>query len=442
MRTLVIGVAILGSAVFVAAPLSSPPLPYRSLERSEGTASCASTVCHGSLTPWKESRVLQNEYVTWTRQDKHAQAYAVLRNDASRKIVKNLGLPKAAWESAVCLDCHSHNVAKKYRSERFVLSDGVTCEACHGPAGKWLAAHDDDGRTHDQNIADGLYPLEDPVARARLCLSCHGGNGDRFVTHRMMSAGHPRISFELQTFSMIQPAHFATSTSEHPQAKPWNGARIWAVGQAVAVSEQMSLIADRARNDAGPFPELALFDCNACHHEMSDKRWKPRSAFGASPPPGVVRLNEANLLLLRAIARQVDAELGKQVNERAAALQAANAGDGDLIVAAKEMKETADEVQRRLRSYAFSQPAMAALARAIADEGAAGNFLDYASAEQALMSLGSIIDFMNRSGSLDDPEGANVALAALSETLNSDESWSAAEFPTRLERLRKVLRER
>jgi len=442
MKVVILAGAIFGSAVLLAASGPAPTMPHRSAERSEGTASCASTVCHGSLTPWKESSVLQNEYVTWTRQDKHAQAYSVLRNDVSKQIAKKLRLGKAAWESSLCLDCHAHNVPAARRSERFVLSDGVTCESCHGPAGKWLSAHDDVGRTHEQNLADGVYPLDDPAARARLCLGCHGGNADRFVTHRMMSAGHPRISFELQTFSMIQPAHFATSQAEHPQAKPWNGARIWAVGQAVAVAEQMSVLGNFLRNRDGVFPELALFDCNACHHEMSDKRWKPQGAFGETPPPGVVRLNESNLLLLRVIARQVDADLGTRVMEAGAALQAANAGDGDLPVAAKKMKDAADEVERRLRSFTFSEEVMAGLARAIVDDGAAGHFLDYASAEQAFMSLGSIVDFMNRSGFLADPAGANAALADLAETLKSDESFRAKEFQSKLGSLRKVVREK
>ena len=30
----------------------------------------------------------------------------------------------------------------------------------------------------------GLFPTDDPAERARLCLSCHFGNADRFVTHR------------------------------------------------------------------------------------------------------------------------------------------------------------------------------------------------------------------------------------------------------------------
>ena len=54
-----------------------------------------------------------------------------------------------------------------------------------------------------------MYPTDQPVARAQLCLSCHfGTEQNKFVTHRIMGAGHPRMSFELDTFTAIQPAHY------------------------------------------------------------------------------------------------------------------------------------------------------------------------------------------------------------------------------------------
>lgn len=445
MRFLLTGASILGAFILLGArpaprPLPSPTLPYRSADRTEGTVACASTVCHGSLTPWKESGVLQNEYVTWTRLDKHAQAWTVLTNEQSKKIAKNLGLERPASESALCLDCHAHNVPKKNRSERFVLSDGVTCEACHGPSGRWITSHAKKETTHSQNVEDGLYPIDDPVARAKLCLSCHGGNADRFVTHRIMSAGHPRISFELETFSMIEPAHFALSRAEHPQAKSWNGVRIWAAGQAVAVSEQMTLLMNPSRNHDGPFPELVMFDCNACHHLKSDRRWKPQGAFGATPPPGIVRLNDANLLMLRVIARQIDSTLADRVTQRAAALQAANAGTGDMSAAAKNMKETAEEVGQRVQTVTFSPVVMASLALAVIDEGIDGRFQDYAGAEQAYMSLGSVVDFMNRTGELKNAEGVNKALGEIGDSLRSDETWKPADFQSRLADIRKLIR--
>ena len=52
------------------------------------------------------------------------------------------------------------------RGERFQLDDGVSCEACHGPSGRWLESHVQDGATHEDNLKAGLYPTAEPV-RAR-----------------------------------------------------------------------------------------------------------------------------------------------------------------------------------------------------------------------------------------------------------------------------------
>ena len=61
------------------------------------------------------------------------------------------------------------------------------------------------------------------------------------------------------------------------------------------------------RSHDGLFPELVLFDCHACHHPMSDKRWAPRV-----PGPrarACVRLNDSSMLMVRQIARVVDPAL-------------------------------------------------------------------------------------------------------------------------------------
>jgi light-regulated signal transduction histidine kinase (bacteriophytochrome) len=86
----------------------------------------------------------------------------------------------------------------------FVMADGVACETCHGPAQRWISSHVQPNATHAQNLANGMYATADDVQRARLCLSCHFGTADKFVDHRMISAGHPRLSFELDTFSQIE----------------------------------------------------------------------------------------------------------------------------------------------------------------------------------------------------------------------------------------------
>src|ERR1700674_612226 len=112
-------------------PAAHPPLPYQIKDKSMGVVNCANSLCHGSVQPWKDANVLQNEYVTWSRVDKHSRAYKVLFNEQSARMPRNLGMGNAA-EPKVCLDCHAHNVAKVQRGDRLKFDDGFPCEACHG----------------------------------------------------------------------------------------------------------------------------------------------------------------------------------------------------------------------------------------------------------------------------------------------------------------------
>ena len=98
-----------------------------------GVASCAGSTCHGAVQPLKGSSVAQNEYITWSRKDKHAKAYAVLGEERSQRIAHNLGLADART-AQVCLDCHADNVPADRRGPQFQIADGVGCEACHGGA--------------------------------------------------------------------------------------------------------------------------------------------------------------------------------------------------------------------------------------------------------------------------------------------------------------------
>src|SRR5262249_39412834 len=89
---------------------SAAPLPNYAHDKTLGVGTCSSSLCHGAMETWKGSHVLQNEYVTWSRSDKHhLRAYAVLLSERSKEIAKKLNLPKPAHQTRECLDCHTHN---------------------------------------------------------------------------------------------------------------------------------------------------------------------------------------------------------------------------------------------------------------------------------------------------------------------------------------------
>lgn len=385
------------------------------------------------MRPYKDSNVLQTEYVTWSRVDKHARAFLVLSNPLSQRIARNLGIGDPT-KAKLCLDCHAHNIPVNLQGERFKLEDGVSCEACHGPSGRWLKDHSQEGASHAKNIEGGLYPVSDPAARAELCLSCHFGNADRFVTHRMMGAGHPRMSFELDTFTTVEPAHFKPDSDWEKRKRVWDGVQVWAIGQAMVVRETMAVLADPKRSHDGLFPELVLFDCHACHHPMSDKRWTPRVA---GLGPGVVRINDSSMLMVRQIAKVADPALGARVADTMNQLQRAAAGrGGDPTAVARQLQNEMNTLVGVLSTRNFGEAEMRAVLAGLVDDGLAGQYNDYAGAEQATMAIGSVANFMYQKGALKSAAGINSGLGGLQSAVADDERYRPAQFQTALRNFR------
>lgn len=417
---------------------SAQTLPDQSRDRTLGVVNCASSLCHGSIAGWDGSPVVQNEYVVWSRLDKHARAYQLLLNERSRRIAANLGLPQPAHQSKVCLDCHAHNPATAPAPAQKV-SDGITCEGCHGPAQRWIASHTAPDASHRGNLANGLYPSDEPLARARLCLSCHFGNADKYVSHRIMAAGHPRLSFEMETFTNLQPAHFKVDADYVRRKGPVDGVRVWAIGQAMAVATQIDILLDPKRGRDGAFPELTLFDCHACHHPMADTRWKPITAFGKSISPGLVRLNDSGMLMLRLILRQVDPALGERFIAAVRELNQAVAGHGDMGARALAVRRLAEEAAARIAGSGVSNDNLRAMALALVDDGLAGAYPDYAGAEQAAMALGSVVNTLHKLGQFKSAAALNKGLANVRAGLVQDEAYRQVDFQARLRSFRPLV---
>jgi hypothetical protein len=415
----------------VSLPASGAPLPDESPLRSLGVASCAASTCHGAAEPWKGSSVLQTEYHTWLRGDKHARAYAVLLNDRSKAIATKLGLKEPAHRSAICLDCHAHNVPAARREKEFVLADGVGCESCHGPAQRWIRRHVEKGATHAANVGDGLYPGERVVERARLCLGCHFGNARKFVSHRMMGAGHPRLSFELDTFLRIGPVHYRIDEDWTRRKGGWDGVSNWAVGQAVAAQELLKMLLDPVRGRDGLFPELVLFDCHACHQPMADRRNKGRLPAG----PGAVRLNDSGLLMLRLIARHVDPASGAKFSGQLERLHPAIAKGNDGANEARATLVLIEQLLPVVVAHRFSAQDVRGMMEALLEDGIAGHYSDYAGAEQATMALQSLANGLRQRG-VPPRDAAQTSMKRLLATVADDEAFKADAFQAALREFR------
>jgi hypothetical protein len=356
-----------------------------------GVATCAASQCHGSAVPQEGSNVLQNEYVTWTQSDPHSTAYAVLSNELSRAIAARLGLASAN-KAEICLDCHTDNVSAKQRGERFQLSDGVGCEGCHGGAENWLTTHYNAPEVnHTDNVAAGLYPTDRATDRASLCLSCHLGTSEKFATHRIMAAGHPRLAFELDTFTELwrtagrQP-HYRIDADYRERKNPASHSFTWAAGLLVEGRQRLGLILDAKFAGDSLFPELGLYDCHACHRSMKTVQWRSLPRHGGAGP-GVPFLNDGALVMILALTTAIAPDDADSLRAALTALHVAGSSSiEDIQNAAQNLDGILRKIQSRLSAGALRDRERQILAE-ILESAAAGNFLDYVSAEQAFMAV-------------------------------------------------------
>lgn len=407
-------------------------LPEKSPAKHLGVATCAASQCHGSAIPRDATGILQNEYVTWTQADPHANAYEVLSGDAARRIAARLGIGNAR-NAEDCLGCHADNVAADRRGEKFQLSDGVGCEACHGGAEHWLASHYNVASvSRADNLAAGMYPANDAAARADLCLSCHLGTADKFATHRMMAAGHPRLAFELDTFTELwrtlgrQP-HFRDDADYRQRKVVPSHSYTWASGLLAEARLRLDLISSKHFDGVGMFPELAFYDCHACHRSMKTVQWQRLPRHGDTGP-GVPFINDGTFVMALALARAIQPGSVDELQSALRELHAAgSASVRSIRTAADTLRPFLARLERALTPAALRgrEPQ---LLEAILATGAAGNFIDYASAEQAFMAVQMLVLEIN------DPD-TTARLDALADALNDDERFRPAQFARLLEAL-------
>ncbi|NJN50911.1 MAG: hypothetical protein HC809_03125 [Gammaproteobacteria bacterium] len=387
-----------------------------------GVASCATGVCHGKLSPQTDSNVWLNEYRVWSAEDRHARAYLTLGSAESKAMAAKLGIA-SAQTAKICLDCHADNVPADKRGRKFQISDGIACEACHGGAQLWIESHTEPGVTHADNIARGLYPSEDPGERAELCLNCHMGAADRYATHVIMGAGHPRLSFELDAFSTNQPAHFDVDEDYRRRKGDVTGFRLWLTGQVVGAQRMLSLQAS-AWLDApvGLFPELALYDCQSCHHAMDDVRLVTTGA-GPGIKPGTLRLNDDHLRVLAVVAGVIDAEGRAELATRSQALiRAGQTSVAAVRTAAADLDRWIGARRSAWSKRAFGRDEVVAVRRALVAAAAGGDLSDYGSAEQVYLAVDSLNIALGDGGAM------RQAVDELYAAVENDQTYRPSRF--------------
>jgi len=200
-----------------------------------GAVGCKSSSCHGGAG---EKR---SQYITWSRQDFHTRAFAILLDARSARIAETVGIGEAQ-SSVRCTVCHSpfQSVAPLRLASTAHADEGVSCESCHGAAGSWLRGHTRADWNYAMRVSGGMRDLRSLFVRANTCIACHQN-----IDNDLLKAGHPTLVFELDSQSINEPKHWRDDD-------PWIGPRAWLTGQAVALREA----AWRARTDSDPAADM------------------------------------------------------------------------------------------------------------------------------------------------------------------------------------------
>ncbi|MDA0282525.1 MAG: multiheme c-type cytochrome [Planctomycetota bacterium] len=327
----VIQVSAVGLAAFVVFQTAGPEAPVTesavvaqdSLDSAkpqfQGIRSCVP--CHN------ESIGENNPFITMSREfcvlnevsiftgDKHRQAYELLKGELGLRMEKILAHSRSepgykVTDDKQCLACHANFHWKEGFERPPLFEFGVTCESCHGPSSLWEGPHDDPlwrkVSAEEKEQKYGMIDVRNPVRRARQCFSCHVGNVQegKVVTHEMYAAGHPPLpGIEIETFSEQMPTHWRTLNEkgefqfredyikanfpglEHQPLDDLARTKSVIIGGTMALRETVNLFASQAvDDDSQAWPELAVFDCSACHHELAAPSWRQKRGYGKSLP--------------------------------------------------------------------------------------------------------------------------------------------------------------
>lgn len=345
-----------------------------------GNASCATSTCHGGpirdRADWNSSQSIFEVY------DPHARAALVLATPESRQMITLLDPATAQsperFEQVMrtrCNGCHlpgqADGVERDLRLDALQLVmpstgrteqvsaspqvsqllEGVSCEACHGPASGWLQAHLSD----DWTIENGMRENRNYIARLEGCVRCHVGSRRedgviRDVNHDLIAAGHPALRFEPWSALRRLPQHgnWQRSADGLPEIDGEAHLRRFLVGRAVALRAAVRLTAERL-DDATTnlprtvWPELAEYDCFACHHSLKITNLADR------PSPGHPASNP--WLISGFIAdglKQVAADDAKSLIAEWNKFRLVAAGGIELVPAVRKIEAILDQYLERL----------------------------------------------------------------------------------------------
>ena len=387
-----------------------------------GTGSCSSSACHGNAGQNTHINIMTNEYIIWSKQDAHSKAWKVLKNEDSLIIAKHLGIKDPSSDKQ-CLNCHSPGMIKDRTGNIQQSNEGVNCESCHGSSENWIKSHTQKNSSHEVNVKNGLIDLVNLESRAKVCLECHlGAKNSAEVNHQLIAAGHPRLTFELDTFTQITPHHWKIDTDYINRKGTYSPTKALLIGQ---ITRQIELI-DLYKNFYNKHnkTDYTFTYCYSCHHSLKDDNWKK---IKYSSTPGINKFNLSSALITNLIFKNLNkdihADLSSEISE-IYKLDFFNLDPSSLKNLETILKDKAIKHAANLK---LSNEQLNTTLKNIIEFGLSDDNFQYETAEQVLMAMSSI--------SVEKGENPNVLYRKLYKCMEHEESFNIFEFKAILKQL-------
>ena len=422
------------------APQAMEPREPRSAFVAKGTDLCVR--CHRSeQTAWVDTPTT----AIW-RHDAHSRAHLALTPDNPRTRGMEAALGITAASTAACVACHTHPAGEPaVEEETALVHGGISCETCHGAGSGYFEPHMEKRwrfLSSAEKEALGMHDLRNPVRKAENCLSCHLGDvaSGKVVTHAMYAAGHPPLpAFDMESFGKAMGPHWKRVWEKSPtiqQQAAEAGYRTEAasesqrslIGALVALRQSTKLVDDYAAAAAGDdrerlWPELALYDCQACHHELRVPSGRQETGYGGLVPgrPSLVRWP-------RGLAGVAFTEAGMPA-------------DVDALVApwVASLNERPFGNQSALPEAAASRDHLARIDRAIMVLAAVPRDAVGGGAKTAVWNRGRIASLSAAGARCGDLESARLLGWVLIAALREDASWPEGQRAVAIANLEKSL---
>ena len=146
-----------------------------------GSKSCKK--CHNKSSIGKQ-------YKVWEK-SKHAKAFELLKSEKAQEVMTKLNLTTKATEEPKCLKCHvsGYGHPKTQYGPKYTFEEGVSCEACHGPAEFYDKPADE--KTHQEAVGKGYIKPDE-----KLCRSCHNDQSPTWDPERDTLEDGTKVGFD------------------------------------------------------------------------------------------------------------------------------------------------------------------------------------------------------------------------------------------------------